>query len=83
MTVIGISCHEAPNARPAEVMARYGCEFGLLLDGDEVAAAYGVPAFPSVVIVAPDGTVAFRKRGGASLEELQAAVDAVTGDAPR
>jgi peroxiredoxin len=76
VTVIGISCHEPPNGRPAEVMELWGCEFQLLLEGAKVATAYGVPAFPSVVIIAPDGTIAFSQRGGAQPEVLQAAVEA-------
>ena len=79
VTVLALSCHEPPNARPAEILERHGRELGLLLAGEEVAAAYGVATFPSVVVVAPDGTIAWRRRGGASLEELRAAVDAILG----
>ena len=45
-----------------------------------VAEAYGVPLFPSVYVIAPDGTVAFRRAGSTALEELRAAVEAALGN---
>lgn len=76
VTVLGISCELLPNARPAEVFERRGITFELLLEGSDVAEAYGVLAFPTVVVIGRDGRVTFAQRGGGTRAEVQAAVNA-------
>lgn len=63
MVVIGISCNEPPGADPAGVMREHGFDEGVLLEGDKVAKAYGVPDLPAFFLIGVNGEVVHRHAG--------------------
>ncbi|MHC4107509.1 MAG: peroxiredoxin family protein [Planctomycetota bacterium] len=63
MVVMGISCQEPPGADPAGVMKEHGFDEGVLLEGDAVANAYGVPDLPAFFLIGPNGEVVHRHAG--------------------
>jgi len=61
--VLAISCREPDGADPSGVLERHGGTYTVLLEGDDVAAAYGVGGFPTTIVVGRDGTVLYRHVG--------------------
>jgi thiol-disulfide isomerase/thioredoxin len=55
VAVVGIACWETGN--PGAYMKENGFTYGLLLNGDDVAPAYGVQGIPRLIVVGPDGAV--------------------------
>lgn len=46
---------------PADYIAALSMETIAVADGDEIAAAYAVEFIPGLMVIAPDGTVAYRR----------------------
>lgn len=59
--VFGVNVWEESNA--AEFMKRNSYTYGLLLNGERVADAYGVPSLPTLYVIGPDGTIIHRVEG--------------------
>ncbi len=61
----------APNYPPSDWFREDGWPAAVIIDsnGRNIAKAYGLAAFPYVVVVAPDGTVAARRAGTQTLEQ--------------
>lgn len=62
--VLGINMND--NQDPAEFMAKLGVDYKVLRDGAEVAQLYNVKAIPTLLVIAPDGTVVLRDQGWGS-----------------
>lgn len=60
VAVWGLSGGEEPDAQPHAVATRLGVTFPILLLADDVHQRYGVLGTPAVVVLARDGTVAYR-----------------------
>jgi hypothetical protein len=58
---------------PADIAKKYMDQqkytYGLLLKGDDLAAAYGVPGIPTIVLIGPDGKILFTSVGFQDKEE--------------
>jgi peroxiredoxin len=76
VTVLGVNAWESGDA--AAFMKQKGYTYGLLLNADEVAAAYGVTGIPAFFVVGPDGTILFAGTGYSP--EQEAAVEKVITD---
>ena len=61
VAVLGINVWESGD--PVEFMEQNGYTYTLLLNGDDVAAAYLVEAIPTFYVIAQDGTVALHAVG--------------------
>jgi thiol-disulfide isomerase/thioredoxin len=61
VAVLGINVWESGD--PVEFMEQNGYTYSLLLNGDDVAAAYLVEAIPTLYVIAQDGTVALHAVG--------------------
>jgi peroxiredoxin len=72
--VVGISCNEREHADPAGYFKRNGYTYTLLLDGDDVARAYNVWAFPTIYVIDPRGKVAYAAPGGFALPLLRGVI---------
>jgi peroxiredoxin len=64
--VVGVSCNEPKNADPVGLFREKRLTYTLLLDGGRTAAAYHVSAFPTIVLVDPDGNVADQHVGSSA-----------------
>lgn len=53
--IFGVNAWE--NGDPAAFMKGKGFDYGLLLEGDQVAGAYGVSSIPAFFVIGTDGTV--------------------------
>jgi thiol-disulfide isomerase/thioredoxin len=82
LVIIGIACQ----CQPQEVMPLVksnNIEYQIYMDDDNrTAAAWEVPAFPSLVLIDKDGTVAAAMVGGRSYEALKSMVDDVLAGKP-
>lgn len=70
--VLGMNCWESGDAKAH--MKENGFTYGLMLNADEVAKAYGVNAIPTLVVVGPDGKVAHRSVGAGGEEAIENAI---------
>ncbi len=70
MVVISISCNEPPGADPAGVMREHGFDEAVLLEGDQVAKAYGVPNLPAFFLIGLNGEVVHRHAGADATMEV-------------
>jgi thiol-disulfide isomerase/thioredoxin len=61
INVLTINAKEDGTSDPAEYIAALGFPMIAVKDGDAIAAAYDVEYIPGLMIVAPDGTVAYRR----------------------
>ena len=69
-----------PNYPPDAWLAREGWTVPVIADPtNSVATAYGLPAFPYWVFVAPDGTVKARTVGELPIADLQTIIRGLTG----
>ena len=57
LEVLGISFREDEGAEPQAVLNERGVDFLTVIDGDDVAAAYGVKATPTNVFIDRDGNI--------------------------
>jgi peroxiredoxin len=73
VVVIGLSCNEPKNADPARMFQQKKITYSLLLDAGKTAAAYHVSAFPTLLLIDPEGKIAERHVGNSSdlLDELR------------
>lgn len=86
LVVLGLACNERDPAAPARVMREHGCEYRLLLGGEEAAEAYRVPGYPTLVLVGRDGIVRHVQVGGGSggaEAKLRTAIEAALGEGKR
>jgi thiol-disulfide isomerase/thioredoxin len=88
LVAYGIACSESNAKAPQGVMESGGHTFGLLLDGERVAEAYGVQVYPTLYLIGADGRVLYRhaghgKDGVAKIEAaIVGALDAVRDAEP-
>ena len=80
VVVAGVHSNKFPAEASAEriraAMRRYGVAHPVLVDaGREVWESYTVKAWPTLVVLAPDGTIATALAGETRLESLEAIVD--------
>jgi thiol-disulfide isomerase/thioredoxin len=61
INVLTIDAKEDGSGDPAAYIAGLSMETIAVADGDEIAAAYGVDYIPGLMVIAPDGTVAYRR----------------------
>ncbi|MFQ5805562.1 MAG: redoxin domain-containing protein [Phycisphaerae bacterium] len=57
VAVFGVNTWENKTADPAAFMKNNDYTYGLLMNGDEVATAYGVRALPTFYVIGPDGKI--------------------------
>lgn len=69
--VFGVSCREPEDADPAKFLKDKGIEYPALLNGDDAAKSYGVSGYPSLVIVGPDGKIAYSTAGYDQTMDIQ------------
>jgi len=50
-------------ADPAAYMKDKGYTYGLLMNGDEVAKAYGIIGIPTFYVIGPDGKIVYAAAG--------------------
>ena len=70
--VIGMNCWESGD--PLAYMKDKGFNYGLIMNADEAAKAYGVSAIPTLYVIGKDGKVVHRSVGADSVEDLEAAI---------
>jgi thiol-disulfide isomerase/thioredoxin len=63
LVVYGINSRENDPQAPIEYFKEVGYTYSSLLQGDEVAAAYGVGGIPHLFLIGPDGIVAHQSVG--------------------
>lgn len=85
--IVGVSTavdESRGNFPPSAWLEREDWEFPTLADDDEITAmtALGASAFPTLIAVTADGTVAGRFEGEASRDEFDALVDLAQGATP-
>lgn len=61
VSVLGINCWESGD--PESFMAGKGLDYGLLVNGDNVANAYGVSGIPTFYVIGKDGKVVHHEVG--------------------
>ena len=61
--VVGVNVEHRRGADPAGMMKRKGATYALALEGAPVARAYGITAYPSMIVIGPDGRVLHTARG--------------------
>ncbi len=67
------------NKRMAAYWSESGCTFPTLNDADDLAEQFGIKAFPSAVLIGPDGRVIHAAAGSISEfeDDLKKALDAI------
>lgn len=75
VAVFGVNAWETGD--PAQFMANRQLTYGLLLEGDRVAADYGVTGIPTMVVIDPAGRIVFREVGASTTlaDRLSKAID--------
>lgn len=71
--VFGLNCWERGDAKAFMTQSKY--TYGLLLDGDKVAEAYGVTGIPTFYIIDQEGKIAFAAVGMAQESALRSKID--------
>ena len=91
INVVGMAYRERDPTQPKAYLATNGYGFQLALADDDTAQAYAIRAYPSVVVIAQDGTieiitnkaarpeVARNEQAGAMMADVRAAVDKLLG----
>lgn len=59
--LIGVNCGD--NVDPAEFMRSMNATYTTTPNGEAVAQAYGVKGIPTLIVIAKDGSIAFRESG--------------------
>lgn len=75
LVVLGLASYEEPDADPAAFVAQRGGRYPILIADRETIDAWRVHAFPTYLVIDPDGTVAFVAVEGRD-PDAQAALDA-------
>ena len=76
--VLAIAVQDSEDDMQA-LMAENGWTFPVLYDADSAAAAYGVTAVPTTVVIDAEGRIVKRIFGGTTADELSAVIDGITG----
>jgi cytochrome c biogenesis protein CcmG, thiol:disulfide interchange protein DsbE len=64
IVLYGVNCRQRPgNPEPAAFAKEQGCNYNVLLNGDEVSTAYEVQGFPTLYVIGPDGKIIYKERG--------------------
>lgn len=63
LVVLGMNYGERANGDPVGYMKKNNFTYGLMLNSEEIAKAYGVTAIPAFFVVGPDGKVIHRAVG--------------------
>lgn len=63
VVVYGVDTWENKMADPAAYMKDKGYTYGLLMNGDEVAKAYGIIGIPTFYVIGPDGKIVYAALG--------------------
>ncbi|TVQ60388.1 MAG: TlpA family protein disulfide reductase [Phycisphaerales bacterium] len=63
VTVLGLAVRERDLSKPAEYMDENGYTYTILLEADDVATEYRVRAYPSFVVIGPEGELLHMARG--------------------
>jgi len=63
LVVLGMNYGERANGDPVGYMKKNNFTYGLMLNSEEIAKAYGVSAIPAFFVVGPDGKVVHRAVG--------------------
>jgi thiol-disulfide isomerase/thioredoxin len=71
LVVLGVSVDVEGREVVAPYVEQHGVRYPILLGSEAVARAFGVPGFPALVVVAPDGTMAPPHPGLIEQEELE------------
>jgi thiol-disulfide isomerase/thioredoxin len=72
VVVLGMNCWESADA--AAHMKENKFTYGLILNADEAAKAYGVSAIPTLYVIGKDGKVVHRSVGAGDEEALEEAI---------
>jgi peroxiredoxin len=82
VVVIGISCKERPGGDPKGYMDKQGYTYGLLVDGNAAADAYGASAIPTLYVIDGEGKVIHSHRGAnqSLFDEMVAVIAATLGE---
>lgn len=75
--VLGIAVNSGSGDQLKKSADALGINYPVLESTDQVLQAYGVDAFPTTIVVAPDGGIASVYTGGIGKTTLERAVDAV------
>jgi thiol-disulfide isomerase/thioredoxin len=63
VAVFGVNCQERDPAKPRDFIRKNPHPYPQLLNGDGVAQEYGVTGIPVIVVIGPNGGVAYVQRG--------------------
>ena len=61
INVLTINAKEDGSGDPAQYIAGLSMQTIAVSNGDTIAAAYGVEFIPGLMVISPDGTVAYRR----------------------
>jgi thiol-disulfide isomerase/thioredoxin len=61
INILTINAKEDGSGNPARYIANLSVETIAIANGDPIADAYGVEFIPGLMVIAPDGTVAYRR----------------------
>jgi thiol-disulfide isomerase/thioredoxin len=70
VTVLGVAVDAEGRAAVAPYAARHKIRYPVLLGSEALARDYGAPGFPTLVVVAPDGSMVAQHVGVVEPEEL-------------
>lgn len=69
--VLGVSVDKAGPEVVAQYTQKHGASYTILLGSEALARDFGVPGFPSLIVVAPDGTIHSRHVGLVEKADLE------------
>lgn len=81
LVVLGVAVDAQGRAAVAPYAARHKIRYPVLLGSESLARDFGVPGFPALAVVAPDGSLATLHVGMAEEPELEKIVAEVRADA--
>jgi cytochrome c biogenesis protein CcmG/thiol:disulfide interchange protein DsbE len=81
--VIGVSVDTAGPDAVREYAEKHGAQYPIVMGSEALAREYGAPGFPSLVVVAPDGTFATVHVGLIEIPELEQAIQDAAARQPR
>lgn len=71
LVVLGMNVEKRPDADPAAYMKDNNFTYGLMLKSDQIAQQYALRAYPTFILVGPDGKILFRDQGFSKALEHQ------------
>jgi len=64
VVIYAVNCRQRPNhPDPPTFLKEMGCTYNVLLNGDDVAAAYAVQGYPTMYVIGRDGKIVHKERG--------------------